>query len=169
MKSESRTLTLIRHAKAEQGSKDTRDIDRPLKQKGEKQATRLGTWLKEQHFDPDMLWSSPAARTHMSARIILDCSNAPLSILNVRKKLYLADAKEMLKMIRDTPDEVRHLAIVGHNPGIADLIQILTSLKEAYIPTGTACCIDFNIPTWDKIKAGEGVIRYLVTPTMLKE
>jgi phosphohistidine phosphatase SixA len=58
---------------------------------------------------------------------------------------------------------------VGHNPGIADLIHILASPKQVDIPTGTACCIDFNSPAWDKIKAGEGIVRYLVTPTMLKE
>ncbi|MCA1797686.1 MAG: histidine phosphatase family protein [Geobacteraceae bacterium] len=139
MKDECKTLTLIRHAKAEQGTEDMRDIDRPLKQKGEKQATRLGKWLREHHFNPDMLWSSPSARTHMSARIILDCANAPLSILQVRNKLYLADAAQILSMIQKAPPEIRHLAIVGHNPGIAELISRLAPSATSAVPPGATC------------------------------
>lgn len=169
MKDEYKTLTLIRHAKAEQGTEDMRDIDRPLKQKGEKQATRLGKWLKEQHFHPDMLWSSPASRTHMSARIVLDCTNAPLSILQVRKKLYLADADDILDMIHKAAPEVRHLAIVGHNPGMADLIRHLAPAATSEVPPGATCTIDFSVSSWDQIAPRSGITRYFVTPAMLKE
>jgi len=169
MKDEHRTLTLIRHSKAEPGAEDMRDIDRPLKQKGEKQATRLGKWLKEQHFHPDMLWSSPSARTHMSARIVLDCANAPLSILQIRKKLYLADADDILRMIHNAPAEVKHLAIVGHNPGIADLISHLAPSATSEVPTGSTCTIDFAVSNWGQITPHSGVTRHFVTPAMLKD
>lgn len=166
---EHKTVTLIRHAKAEQAGKGMSDIDRPLKQKGEKQAARLGLWLKASDFHPDLIWSSPAVRTHMSARIILDYINAPLSSLRVRKKLYLADASDIFTLIHKASPEIKHLALVGHNPGIADLIDLLSSDKHPEFPPATICTIDFAVSSWEGVVQGSGLTRHFITPAMLKE
>ena len=169
MHPEFKTVTLIRHAKAEQAEKGMSDMDRPLKQKGEKQAARLAKWLKANDFHPDLMWCSPAVRTHMSARIILDYINAPLSSLCVRKRLYQADASDILSMIHKAAPEIKHLAIIGHNPAMADLIDFLSSSKHAKIPPATICTIDFAVSTWAEVLPGSGITRHFITPSMLEK
>lgn len=168
MKNNTKTLTLIRHAKAEKGANDISDMDRPLKNKGEKHATRLALWLKEQNYRPDLVWSSPAVRTHMTARIILNTLGTPTSILRIRTSLYMADAEQILRMIHKTPEHTTHLMLVGHNPAIEELMNMLCAKDYEHVPPGTVCSIEFTNCSWNEVNTENGITRIFATPTMLK-
>jgi phosphohistidine phosphatase len=116
-----RRLLLIRHAKAAVGPVDA---DRPLTKRGARRAAAIGSWLEQAEVVPDRVLVSPARRAAQT----WERAAAPLvpglrPIIDTR--IYDNTVEALLAGIRDTPDDVRTLAVVGHNPSIAELTAVL--------------------------------------------
>jgi phosphohistidine phosphatase len=111
-----RRLVLIRHAKAAEGEIDR---DRPLARRGIREAPEIGRWLAERQLLPDRVVVSPARRASQTwERAATGLTAAPEPVPDER--VYDNSVEDLLAVVRDTPDDVRTLAIVGHNPGIQD-------------------------------------------------
>jgi phosphohistidine phosphatase len=115
----SKRLIVLRHAKAERGAYI--DFERPLTGRGRKDALAVGRWLAESELRPDLTVCSPATRakeTWALAAVELG-DGIPTSY---ERALYGADIDETLAVVRDTPDDVRTLCLVGHNPGLQEFV-----------------------------------------------
>jgi phosphohistidine phosphatase len=111
-----RRLVLIRHAKAAGGEIDR---ERPLAQRGRREAPEIGRWLASRQLVPDRVVVSPARRARQTwERAATGLAGAADPVQDER--VYDNSVEALLAVIRDTPDSVRTLAIVGHNPGVQD-------------------------------------------------
>ena len=117
-------LYLLRHAKAvPQG--DMRDTDRPLEERGRAGARSVAEWLKRQKIAPQLVLCSPAARTRETLAIVAEgFAKAPR--IDYDPGLYLAGAERLLDRIREIPDDVDRVMMIGHNPGLHELAQLLS-------------------------------------------
>ena len=112
-----RRLVLIRHAKAAEGAVD---LVRPLAPRGVRDAGAVGEWLADNDLVPDRVVISPARRVRETwARAAERLRHAPDAVVDDR--IYENDVGALLDVIRDTPDTVRTLALLGHNPSFGDL------------------------------------------------
>jgi phosphohistidine phosphatase len=117
----SRRLLLIRHAKAADGAID---IERPLAERGIRDAGAIGTWLVQADLRPDRVLVSPARRARQTwkrASAALKSSPEP----TVEPRIYDNNPESLLAAIRDVPKKVETLALVGHNPSITELADLL--------------------------------------------
>jgi phosphohistidine phosphatase len=111
-----RRLVLIRHAKAAEGAVDR---ERPLAARGIREAPEIGRWLADRELVPDRVVVSPARRARQTwERAAAGLTGAPEPVQDER--VYDNMVAALLAVVQDTPDGVRTLAIVGHNPGIQE-------------------------------------------------
>ncbi len=151
-----KTLYLIRHAKSSWSDTSLRDIDRPLNNRGERDAPNMAKRLKEKRVLPDMMLSSPANRALTTCKTfahILDFSETKIEI---SKSLYHADEDTILEIIQNTPSFVNTLLVFGHNPGFTDFATALVNERISNIPTTGIVGCTFPIKQWDEVQMGKG-------------
>jgi len=156
-----KTLSLLRHAKSSWDDPVERDFDRPLNGRGHRAARRMGEWLKESGARFDAIIASPALRIKQTIEGVEAGLEARLRP-DFDKRIYMASAASLFDVIRDTPEKVRHLLMVGHNPGLEDLLLLATQgdggklRKEAELkyPTATFATIQLPIKRWAEIEEG---------------
>ncbi|WP_413668752.1 histidine phosphatase family protein [Mucilaginibacter sp. Mucisp86] len=153
-------LLLIRHAKATHESGYI-DFDRPLKQSGMQDAVLMATLLKGQLQIPQIIITSPALRTKTTADIF--ANQFKLSAPREDKRIYEASENTWVKVINSLPDEYDFIGIVGHNPGISQILYYLTSqLKE--MPTCAVAVITFENDSWQSISEEDGKLVHFDSP-----
>ena len=139
-----RTLILLRHAKSD-WSVASSDIDRPLAKRGRRQAPEAGRWLAANISDIGLAVVSPATRARSTWELVaaeLDVRPQP----RIDDRVYDAFDDELLAVVRELPDDVKTAILVGHNPGLEDLIDSLTG--ESTRMTTSALAV-LTIPgTW---------------------
>lgn len=160
-----KTLLLLRHAKSSWDEPSLRDFDRPLAARGKRDAPRIGKALRKRGPHPELIISSPAARTRATIKAIAASARFEAEI-QFEESVYGASASELIKLIRGLPREKATAMIVGHNPGLEDLVARLTGKPER-MPTAALACIEFQIDGWDDLKDGEGKLAWLLTPKQL--
>ena len=119
-----RTLILLRHAKSDWSGGEP-DIARPLAERGRRQAPDAGTWLAAHAMGIDLAVVSPAVR----ARSTWDLVSAVLDAsppTRVDDRVYAASDRELLDVVRELPDDLHTVVLVGHNPGLEDLASLLS-------------------------------------------
>jgi phosphohistidine phosphatase len=117
-----RLLTLLRHARSSHDEPGEVDFNRPLNPRGRRAAERMGRFLAEAGLAFDRVQASPALRVVQTIAGVEAGLGRPLRALFDRR-LYLAPADLLFELVRETPDRVGHLLIVGHNPGLEELVQ----------------------------------------------
>ena len=122
MSGQSRDLVVMRHAKAEPGGES--DHDRELAQRGWDDAVRAGQWLADSGFVPDAALVSSARRT-ASTWLALAEGGSFEAEATYSEGLYSAGPETALDLVRETDDAVTALVVVGHNPTMAYLAQLL--------------------------------------------
>ncbi|MBF6057627.1 MULTISPECIES: SixA phosphatase family protein [Thiomicrorhabdus] len=159
-----RELLLIRHAKSDwKNAEDLLDIERPLSEKGKKQAKKIGVWLKQQEIFPDLILVSPAVRAQQTLKRI--CNECPTETHTV-DKLYNADLDTLIETLSEAPTAER-IMLIGHNPGLEQLFQYLKnehSTSEIQL-FPTASIAHFILPgDWSHLEAGDGKLRQFIRP-----
>lgn len=150
-----RLLTLVRHAEAgaEHGSR-IRDCDRLLTERGRADAKRLGARLAAMEFEPDSVWASDAQRALATATILAKSLALGPAVLDVRPSLYLAHSSVLCDRVREASDGVRHLAIVGHNPGLSEVWDWLCDKNGFGLPTCGVARLELEIGHWHELERG---------------
>ncbi|MFJ4846392.1 MULTISPECIES: SixA phosphatase family protein [unclassified Streptomyces] len=116
-----RHLVLLRHAKSA-WPPDVPDHDRPLGARGRRDAPAVGRWLRENKHIPDLVVCSTAVRTRETWELAADALGGRAEPrVAYDERLYAATARALLDVLRETPDGVRTVLLVGHNPGVQDL------------------------------------------------
>ncbi len=144
-------LTLIRHAKSSWKNAYLLDIDRPLKKRGKRDAPVMGKRLAERESIPDLVVSSPAKRAVVTAEIIAAEIEYPPEDIVVNDKLYGAGVSNLLKIIQSFDDGFEHVACIGHNPGLTDLVNQISSHFIDNVPTCGIVVMTFDIDAWASV------------------
>jgi len=160
-----RTLLVLRHSKSAY-PEGTADVDRPLSDRGRRDAAKAGRWLRDQGLTPDLVVCSTAERTRETWDLISDqlgwVGDEP-GMLRYDPRLYEASVADLLTVIQETPDEASIVALVGHNPGFAELAAALTGQHGLTFPTSALAVIGFA-GGWAGVAPAAGTLAGLWTP-----
>jgi len=144
-----KNLLLLRHAKSSWKDSDIEDHERPLNKRGKKDAPKMGRLLREEKLLPDLIISSTAKRCRKTTEHVIHASGyrGETRFFN---DLYEATGDELLSFLTRLSSEARTLLLVGHNPGLEQLVE---SLVEAYQPLTTAALIQIELPiaVWSEL------------------
>lgn len=164
-----RRLILFRHAKSAYPS-GTDDHDRPLDERGRRDAPAMGAYLAREALLPDLVLVSSAARTQETFSL----AGPALGVVETRSepRIYEAPAERLLGVVRETRDTVRTLMLVGHNPGMEDLAAALVGFGDRYafarlqqkFPTAGVAVIDLDAERWTDVVPKQGRLDRFVTP-----
>ncbi|WP_248962356.1 SixA phosphatase family protein [Sphaerisporangium perillae] len=155
------TLIVLRHAKAAHVP-GLADRERPLTDRGERDAERAGETLKRLGLSPELVLCSPSARTRRTAELALAglSSEAPI---HFESEIYEAYPDELLELVGRTDGEVSTLLLVGHNPGVHELVLNLTlSHDDDGFPPGAFAVLETG--PWAELGPGDGRIVSRWTP-----
>jgi phosphohistidine phosphatase len=166
-------LTLLRHAKSSWAEDGKPDRERPLAPRGRKAARRLGGYLRDEGVRPDLVLCSPAARTRETLELIRPGLRDDVEV-QVEEGLYGAGAKELLDRLRRLPDAVGWAMVVGHNPGLQQLVVLLARdgpLRERareHYPTGALATLRLSEGGWPDLAPGRADLLALLAPRELR-
>ena len=172
---------LLRHAKAEQANKDTpADSERPLTERGRKDAPLVGLAMREKGYSPDLILCSPSTRTRETLELAQGQFDGKAHVEFV-EELYAASARKVAQIIRELPDKARKPLLVGHNPGFEECASLLAgksddpkaharfnSLTEKF-PTSALAVLDFDVAQWKDVESHSGALIDFIRPKDLKD
>lgn len=147
-------LTLMRHANAQWKDPQISDFDRPLNRRGTSEAEAMSRRLIELKLIPTMVLTSSARRAQQTADIVARELGIPARNMRTDEALYLAPAADILQLIHATGPRIPHLLIVGHNPGITELANLLAPIAHIELATAAMCSLTFDSRGWADVKAG---------------
>jgi phosphohistidine phosphatase len=117
-------LLILRHGKSDWDA-GTDDYHRPLTDRGKRGAQRMGVWLLQQQLLPDLIISSPAERALVTAQKLCKAAGTGDQGIQRDESVYGATAGELHKVLTGCPESVHRVMLVGHNPGLEDLLVLL--------------------------------------------
>lgn len=150
----SKRITLLRHAKAATGDSSTPDRERPLNERGRRDAPMMGRCLRAMGARPSLILTSPARRTLQTARLIAQEIDYPHEFLQREHDLYLASPEVILQVIARQDNAFGDMIVCGHNPGLTDLVNQLTGAGIDNVPTCGFAVIEAPIRDWHDLKRG---------------
>jgi phosphohistidine phosphatase len=165
-------LFLLRHAKSAWDDAALRDRDRPLAPRGRKAAKRVGRWAQEHGVHPQLVVCSTALRAQQTLQRVLPGLGEPVVWAEVT--LYAAEAETLLARVRTLPDEVDEAMLVGHNPGLMELLLLLAApgpLRERArkkVPTGALAQLEMDVERWVEVSLGVARLTEFIVPRELE-
>src|SRR5579862_722860 len=147
-------LILVRHAKSSRDDPMLADKDRPLKDRGMRDAPKMGRRLAKRDLHPDLILSSPARRALATAEIIAKKLDYPESKIVVRDRLYEAEADDLLDVVSELDDGLHTVMLFGHNPGLFELAHRFSS-EITRLPTCAVVEITFPMKSWSDLDAAK--------------
>lgn len=167
-----KTLTLLRHAKSSWDDPVARDFDRPLNGKGQRAAFAVGRYLRSEGMAFDHVVASPAVRIVETVEQVEAGYGSDLAPAWDRR-IYLASAGSLLDIVHELPSQAQTALIIGHNPGLEDLILTLIpdragdplrdSVEEKF-PTAAIAEMTFDVADWAAIRADGGILVRFTRP-----
>ena len=145
-------IYLVRHAKSSWKFPELDDFERPLNNRGRKDAPLMGNLLKKNNILPGLIMTSPASRAASTSRIVAECLGYPLEKIEYNGNLYETSTITFFKIVKKVDDDINELMIFGHNPELTEFANTLSDYYLSNIPTCGICCIEFSVTTWKEIK-----------------
>jgi phosphohistidine phosphatase len=164
-------LLLLRHAKSSWDDTQLPDRDRPLSKRGRRAASAMRQAMRDLDLIPDLVMVSPARRTQDTLARLEPWDDTPL--IEPMEALYLATAAQLLDVLHDVPETVRSVLLIGHNPGMHELAQMLAGSQAMVEPGEAARRLAAGFPTgalaefglagpWRRLDAGGGrLVRFI--------
>ncbi len=170
-----RTLLILRHAKAMQPTGGMQDFDRPLAPRGREDSTRIGTMMASRGWLPNRVFVSPAKRTAETWTLVSAALGGGPATAFV-DQMYNASDALLLRIVRERSDAAAStVLIVAHNPGVEDLAaglagpasdQTPLSAATSKFPPGGLARLSFD-GEWSALTAGSARLTDFVTPAEL--
>ena len=166
------TLTLFRHAKSGWDDPVARDFDRPLNKRGEKAAVTMGRWVKDNGLTFDHVVASPAVRVIDTIDQFVKGTGERIDATWDRR-IYLASSATLMDVLREQSDEFKSVLMVGHNPGMEDLVfdivpgdgsSPLRDVVWEKFPTAAIARMELDIDSWTKIDRKCGRLTHFIRP-----
>jgi phosphohistidine phosphatase len=158
-----KTLLILRHAKSSWKNNKLPDHERPLNPRGQRDAPNVGKRLRNEDLIPDAILSSTAKRARQTAEAVAEESGCT-GELQLSKELYGGGPEAYLDAIRSLPSMVNCALVVGHNPDLEELVEILTG-ESVRLPTAALAQLQLDIQSWQDLNEEElGKLVNLWTP-----
>lgn len=145
-----KTLFLVRHAKSSRDDATLADKERPLNDRGQRDAPKMGERLADRDVKPDLILSSPARRALTTAEIIAKKLDYKVKDIVVDERLYAATPDDLLDVIHKLADKSKRVMLFGHNPELTELAHRLSS-KITDMPTCAVAEFAFDVRTWSNV------------------
>jgi phosphohistidine phosphatase len=163
-----KTLLVLRHGKSSWKDPDLDDHDRPLNKRGQRDAPRMGRLLRDLDLVPDLVVSSTAKRAHDTAEMAAETAGYSDDVCT-SSELYHAGPMAWIDELRQVSDIHQCVMVVGHNPGLEELVETLSDQSEI-LPTAALAQITLPIESWQDLSIGTpGELENLWRPKELED
>ncbi len=164
-----KSLLLFRHAKSDWGDPDLKDFDRPLNERGEKSAARMGRWMKENHIQPEWIVCSTAKRAQQTLQCLRKHLDIPDTLIIHEDRIYMADVATLLDIMAQCPEDMDHIMLIGHNPTLDELLYYLCGPNVPLSAKGklmaTATLAQVSLPDdWQQLAPECGKLQQIARP-----
>ena len=165
-------LGIFRHAKSDWNDARLRDFDRPLNERGRKGAAVMGLHIRDNAVGWKRVLASPAVRVTQTLELACEAAGETPPITWDRR-INLANSATLIDVLREQPDDTGSIIMVGHNPGLEDLIfdlvpddgtSPLRDIVEEKLPTAAYAVLKLDIDQWADLREGCASITHLVRP-----
>lgn len=164
-------LLLMRHAKSDWANENISDHDRPINKRGQADAPMMGEFIKNQNLLPDVLFVSSAKRAQQTSQLWTQGSGFDGTTIT-RREFYLSSASQYINQIAEYTGEANRIMVIGHNPVMEQLTSVLIGkMDDVHITFPTSCMVLLELPisSWDQLSPGLGILKWMMTPKMLKK
>jgi len=144
-----KTLLLMRHAKSSWKDEALGDHDRPLNKRGQHDAPRMGQLMCEESLLPELVVSSTAERARATSALVAEAAGYDGEVL-LTADLYHAGATDIVAVVHRLDDRYRSVLLVGHNPGMVDLLERLTGGGQ-HFPTAALAQLRLRVTHWHDV------------------
>ena len=158
-------LLIVRHSKSSWSDPYLSDFDRPLNKRGNRDGKLMAEFLLKRINNIDKLISSSSKRTRETSEFFKKKIN--IKVENYTDKLYHASYDDIIDLLNQVKDDVRSLILIGHNPGLTQLVNFFTEVNLYNLPTTGIVVINFMIDKWKNIKDSKGNIEIIKFPKEL--
>ena len=143
-----KTVVAIRHGKSSWDHLNLSDIDRPLKERGKRDAKIIGGELLNSQVLPKEVFSSPAKRAYSTCQMICEILGFAENKISIDKRLYFTGVKSIMNVIHDANDYHDCIFLFGHNPDMTQLANHFSEHQIDNVPTTGMLVISFNVDEW---------------------
>jgi phosphohistidine phosphatase len=150
-----KTAILVRHAKSSWDTPGLSDFDRPLNERGKKDAPEMAKRLKEKDIKVDRFVSSPAKRAKKTAKIFAEEFGVNKDEIILVDELYLATPSAFSNTINKLEDQCDSVALFAHNPGITEFASSLTNVHIEDMPTCAVFAVQAETDKWSEFERAE--------------
>jgi phosphohistidine phosphatase len=148
-------LLLIRHAKSDWNNASLSDFDRPLNERGKRDAPVMAQRLLDKKIKIDAFIASPAKRAKKTASIFAGEYKKDKDVIIFKEELYSAPSAVFYDVIGTVDDKFDSIAVFSHNPGITDFANSLTDARIDNIPTCGIFAVKADVKHWNGFKEAE--------------
>ena len=160
-------IWIIRHAKSSWADRHQTDFERPLNHRGERDGLTMQRWLGEQDAPADWIWTSDAIRALATSNFIQKGFSQATPQVVADHRLYLSDPDVHLSILKQTPAEAHSVALVAHNPGLTNFVNLLGAKTVTdNLPTFGVARFSY-VGRWADLEFGQATLDYLVSPKRL--
>lgn len=159
-------LVIIRHAKSSWGNALLEDFDRPLNERGKKDAPLMAKRLKEKKVLPDVMITSPAKRANSTCKKFAKIFEVDKKNIWKEPKLYHASENVILKLAKEIDEKYNVVFIFGHNPGLTNFVNYTSNLEIDNIPTCGIAVLE--VSNWKKLGKEKAKAVYFDYPSNIK-
>ena len=164
-----KSLLLLRHAKSDRDDSNLQDFDRPLNEQGRKSVERMGTWMKNNHIQPEWITCSPAKRAQETLAGLRKHLDIPDTLINLEDRVYQANINTLLDIMAHCPEDMNNIMLIGHNPAFDELLIYLCGPKLPLSSKGklmaTATLAQVGLPDdWQQIRPNSGKLQQIIRP-----
>ena len=149
-----KTLLLVRHAKSSWDNFSISDEERPLNDRGKKNAPEMAKRLVKKKVMIDAILTSPAKRAKSTAEYFAEEHDLKKSKIKVVPDLYMAGKEAFVKAIRNAPKKADTIALFSHNNGITEFANILSNTRVDDMPTCAVFAVKCPISDWSDFEPG---------------
>lgn len=159
-----KNLIVIRHAKSSWDNPELEDRERPLNKRGNEDSLLMANVLKQYNLHIDKIFCSTAQRVKSTIEIFARELGIENNRIEYIDELYNASRRDILNFLKKLEDNLSSVAIVGHNPGLTDLVHFLLYDFDHELPTCSVVNINLDIEKWSNLKSGLGTLVFFEYP-----
>ncbi len=162
-----RTLYLLRHAKSTWKDESLADYERPLARRGRDACLKLARFIQSRELEFDLILCSTAVRARETLDLIRQHSKLRTEV-RYDERIYEASAIRLLEVASQIDSDRKSVLIVGHNPGLEDLLHVITG-QQLHLTTGNLARIKLKISKWSESYENKATLDWIIRPKELDQ